>query len=184
MRGCLLFAVAVCAACATSGAPVDSSLGGATTPPGIITSSTGADVRLGVDTDPSQHMVKGALKAVWAALASVYEGLPIPLDYADPRGYRAGNSHWITRGNIGSARMSTFLRCGIAPAGPLADSHRITMSVITELKAVSADTTAVLTQVTATASPVDGSSTAAVNCATTGSLEAAIVASLRKKLPR
>jgi hypothetical protein len=184
MRVSVLILVAVCAGCGSSAARVDTTLGAATPPAGVITSSTGADVRLSVDTDPSEHLVKGSLKSVWAALADVYESLPVPLDFADPRGYRAGNTHWITRSSIGSRRMSTFLRCGIGPAGPLADSHRISMQVLTELKSISSDTTAVLTQVNATAAAVDGSSTAPVTCATTGALESSIVAGLRKKLPR
>ena len=151
--------------------------------PGVITSSTSVDVRLAVDTDPSQHMVKGGLKAVWSTLADVYESLPVPLDFADGRGYRAGNTHWVTRGNIGEKPMSTFLRCGIGPAGQLADTHRVTMSIITELKSVASDTTAVLTQVLATASAVDGTSTQSVSCATTGALETAIVSGLRRRLP-
>jgi hypothetical protein len=152
--------------------------------PGVITTSTSADVRIAIDTDPSQHMVKGGLKAVWSTLADVYESLPVPLDFADGRGYRAGNTHWVTRGNIGEKPMSTYLRCGIGPAGQLADTHRITMSIITELKSIASDTTAVLTQVIATAAAVDGTGTQAVNCATTGALETAIVSGLRRKLPR
>src|SRR5262245_15912352 len=184
MRIPVLIVLAVCAGCGSSPARVDTSLGGSTPPAAVITSSTGADVRLALDTDPSEHMVKGSLKTVWAALADVFESLPVPLDFADPRGYKAGNTHWVTRSSIGSRRMSTFLRCGIGPAGPLADSHRITMQVLTELKSISSDTTAVFTQINATASSVDGSSTAPVACATTGALESAIVAALRKKLPR
>src|SRR5262245_39065464 len=129
-------------------------------------------------------MVKGSVKSVWAVLADVYEDLPVPLDFADPRGYRAGNTHFVTRSSIGSRRLSTFLRCGVGPAGPLADSHRITMQVLTELKPVSSDTTMVFTQVNAVSSSVNGSSRAPVTCATTGALESSNVAALRKKLDK
>ena len=172
-----------CLGCAT-GQQVDTTLDRSTVRPGVLQSGTGAEVRLAVDTDPSQHMVKGGLKAVWSTLADVYESLPVPLEFADGRGYKAGNDRWVTRGTIGDRPMSTYLRCGIGPAGHLADTHRITMSVITELKSVASDTTAVLTQVVATATAVDGTSTAAVNCATTGALESAIVNGLRRRLPR
>ena len=173
----------VCLGCGTS-PQVDTTLDRASVRPGVIASGSGADIRIAVDTDPTQHMVKGGLRAVWSTLAEVYESLPVPLDFADGRGYKAGNERWITRGNIGDKPMSTFLRCGIGPAGQLADTHRITMSIITELKSIASDTTAVLTQITATAAAVDGTNTQAVNCATTGALESAIVSGLRRRLPR
>ena len=143
-----------------------------------IQTTGGTGLRLTVDRDPSRHKVAAPLRTSWGQLAKVYEELSIPLEFADNRGNRAGNTRFNVTRMLAGRSMSTFLRCGIGAAGPLADTHRIRMNILTELRAVG-DSTAVFTQIDARATPVDGTNTTATVCSSSGALESAIVALLK-----
>ncbi len=141
----------------------------------------GKPVQLTVDRDPSRHKVPAALTRSWNSLASVYEALGIPIEYADGRTNKVGNTRFITSRTLARQPMSRFLRCGVGMVGPLADTHRIQMSIWTQLQPIGADSTAVFTQIEAKGSPVDGTS-GTVICVTTGMLEWAIVSLLKQRV--
>jgi hypothetical protein len=138
----------------------------------------GTPIQITVDRDPSRHKVPASVTRSWNSLASVYESLGIPLEYADVRVHKAGNTRFIATRTLARQPMSKFLRCGGGMLGPMADTHRIQMSIWTQLQPVGADSTAVFTQIEAKGSPVDGTS-GAVNCVTTGMLEWSIVTLLK-----
>jgi hypothetical protein len=148
----------------------------------VITTAGGTPLKLTVDRDPSRHRVAAPLSRSWAEIAQVFDVLAIPLEYADHRANRVGNSRFIVNRMLAGRPVSTFLRCGFGAAGALADSHRIRMNIATELKPASSDSTAVFTQIEATASPVDGTNTAPTNCTSTGVLEMAIVTVLKQEV--
>ncbi|MGH7470025.1 MAG: hypothetical protein ACRENP_18930 [Longimicrobiales bacterium] len=178
-RALLIMVVVGCAAPAQRSAP-------ATMEPGtseiVLQTSGGTPLRLTVDRDPSRHRVSAPLSRSWSELAKVYDALAIPLEYADHRSNRAGNTRFVASRMLAGRPVSTFLRCGFGAAGPLADSHRVRMSIATELKSVAQDSTAVFTQIEATASPVDGTNTAPITCTSTGALEMAIVTLLKQQV--
>ncbi len=148
----------------------------------VIQTMGGAPIKLTVDRDPSHHKVAAPLTKSWAEIAKVYDDLAIPMEFADHRGNRVGNTRFIPARVLAARPMSTYLRCGLGAAGALADTHRIRMNILTELKPASKDSTLVFTQIDASAAPMDGTSTAATVCTSTGALESAIVLLLRKQV--
>ena len=148
----------------------------------ITIDDSGTPVQITVDRDPSRHKVTASVTRSWNSLASVYEALGIPLEYADARTHRVGNTRFVANRNLAGQQMSRFLRCGMGITGPLANTHRIQMSISTELKPMGADSTAVFTQLSAKASPVDGTSSNPAVCVTTGMLELTIVTLLKKRV--
>jgi hypothetical protein len=143
-----------------------------------IQTTGGTPLRLTVDRDPSRHKVAAPVRTAWPELGKVYEELKIPLEFADHRANRLGNTRFNVTRQLAGKSMSTFLRCGIGQAGQLADTHRIRMSIITELKPAG-DSTAVFTQIDARATPVDGTNTTVTVCSSSGALESAIVGLLK-----
>lgn len=148
----------------------------------ITIDDSGTPVQITVDRDPSRHNVPAGVTQSWNSLASVYETLGIPLEYADVRLHKAGNTRFIVTRSLARQPMSKFLRCGVGITGPLADTHRIQMSIWTELKPLGADSTVVFTQIEAKGSPVDGTSGSPAICVTTGMLEWAIVSLLKQRV--
>jgi hypothetical protein len=148
----------------------------------VIHTTSGTPLRMTVERDPSKHRVAAPLTKSWGELAAVFDELAIPLEYADHRTNRAGNTRFVVMRTLAGQPVSTFLRCGYGAAGALADTHRVRMNIATELKPASADSTAVYTQVEALASPMDGTNTAAANCTSTGALEMAIVQLLKQRV--
>jgi hypothetical protein len=148
----------------------------------ITIDDRGTPVQITVDRDPSRHKVTASVTRSWNSLASVYEALGIPLEYADARAHRVGNTRFIANRNLAGQEMARFLRCGMGITGPLANTHRIQMSISTELQPVGTDTTAVFTRIEAKGTPVDGTSSGPVICVTTGMLEGSIVTLLKKRV--
>jgi hypothetical protein len=148
----------------------------------VIHTTSGTPLRMTVERDPSKHRVAAPLAKSWGELAKVYDALGIPLEYADHRTNRAGNTRFVMSRTLAGQPVSTFLRCGYGAAGALADTHRVRMHIATELKATAGDSTAVYTQIEALASPMDGTSTTTTNCTSTGALEMAIVQLLKQQV--
>jgi hypothetical protein len=174
-----LWPVMLCViACATPGMPVPTDQTDRT----FVTVRDGdVNTRIEVDRDPSRHRVAASQMKSWNALAGVYEAVGIPLTYADPRLYKVGNARFVSTHTLGKQPMSKFLRCGNGITGPLADKHRIQMSIWTELKPIGVDSTAVFTQIDAKGSSVDGTG-GSVTCVTTGVLELTIVQLLQERV--
>ncbi|HSL71139.1 MAG TPA: hypothetical protein VK864_12915 [Longimicrobiales bacterium] len=179
MRSAIWLGCLLSAACAASGRPpgnIDGSPFEA-----VVVTDRGENVRIVVDRTPSEQRMAAPVKRAWAALADVYDALGIPLGFADPRAYRAGNEQFVLVRRAGNDPLSKFFRCGLGPAGALADRGRITAAIITELRPLGTDSTLVLTQLQARAAAVDGTNTEPVICATTGALESAIVGLLIRR---
>jgi hypothetical protein len=180
MRAFCLLPLVICLACATSAGstPTPSTEGEPVDIPGV----SGTLVRISVDRDPSLHKIAAPVRVSWASLAEVFDVFKIPLEFADVSAYRTGNTRFIAPRMIAGLPKSRYLRCGMGPAGQLADTHRVTMSIITELRPAGADSTAAFTQVVASARPNDGTGTEAVVCASTGLLESGIAQLLRTRV--
>ena len=148
----------------------------------ITIDDSGTPVQITVDRDPSRHKVPAGVNPSWNSLASVFESLGIPLEYANARTHTVGNTRFIATRSLARQPMSRFLRCGMGITGPLADTHRIQMNISTELKAMGTDTTAVFTRIEAKGSPINGTSGGAAICVTTGMLEWTIVTLLKKRV--
>jgi hypothetical protein len=173
-----LLLVTVQLGCASGAVPVSSAAGDRQT---MTILDAGQPVNITIDRDPSSHQVAASLNSAWNSIAPVYEALGIPLEYADLRTHRTGNTRFVVSRQLAGQPMSKMLRCGEGITGALADSYRIQMSIWTELKSIDAENTAVFTRIEAKGSSVSGTGST-VNCITTGMLESAIVKLLKQRV--
>jgi hypothetical protein len=108
---------------------------------------------------------------VYRALREVYRLIDIPVTFQDSVTGRLGNLGTPMR-RIAGKRMSTWVRCGEGLTGSYADIHRVTISVISWVQAVTLDSAVVRTGVFGGAVDVaEGSGQMPRQCATTGLLE-------------
>jgi hypothetical protein len=126
------------------------------------------------DVGGSSHRVSAAPDRVWEVMPAVYQGLGIAVGTSIPDAKTIGNVRLDLNRVLAGQPLSTFVNCGEGPTGsPLADSYRVTMSLLTTLATAENGATRVETRINASAAnrAVSG---ATVNCATTGRLEALI----------
>lgn len=186
-------AVAACAALLLAGC----ASGGSPAPPGGIVRTTTA---VSADAGPGGHGIiilesyadaNGVVtpmnvpaEQIWELLPAVYEGLKIPVATSVPDTRTIGNRSLTVNRTLAGGPPSRSVSCGNGPTGaPLADSHRLRLSVVTELEPAPNGRTLVRTLVTGTASnpAVSGSP---VTCASTGFLESAVVQGIKAQLER
>jgi hypothetical protein len=118
----------------------------------------------------------------WAALPQVYASLGLRADLVDPATHRYGAQR-VTQVRIGERRTRDLVRCGNDGAGPSSVSgHRIQLSIVSRLSASAGGKTDVTTEVAGWATSVEGGSTGAVRCVSTGELEQQIAIRLAAAL--
>jgi hypothetical protein len=131
-------------------------------------------VRLGEDVPPPSQPLEASIDRVWAALPAVYAQMGIKVTYRDSTAYALGNRRFTDRQAAGRA-VADLVRCGHQGAGPSAVSgHRITLSIVTSLRAEARDRTTLVTAIRGTAEPVEGTSTSRVRCVSNGDLESRV----------
>lgn len=187
MRHLTVFAALLLTACyapasAPSSAPerstVDVSYGGTSTDPQSMAPSTVTTYR---DTRGFVTVVPLARERVWDALLGAYPSVGLPIGTIDASAGVVGNRNLQMHRHLNGERLTRFLRCGTNAFGaPHAAHHRISASVLTFVSEVDAGTQ-VETRVEASASD-PSLSTGAVQCTTTGELEARIAAALQAHL--
>lgn len=122
-----------------------------------------------------------ARERVWKALLGAYASVGITVRTIDTGAGVIGNRDLQMRRHLNGERLTRFLRCGTNAFGaPHAANHLISASVLTFVSDVDGGTQ-VETRVEASASD-PSLSTGAVQCTTTGELEARIVAALQAHL--
>lgn len=89
----------------------------------------------------------------------------------DAQQKRIGNPGFIRTRTLGSVPLSRYLECGTNMSGVKADNDRITLVVESIIEADGTKDSAMRILVNASAKSMMGSSTAAVECASTGRLE-------------
>jgi len=118
---------------------------------------------------------------VFAALKSVYEEMGVAPAINDPTTGHVGNTDfWKTR-KLGTEPISAYLECGTSITGPAADTHRINISVISQVRPDGKGETELETALSALARSMDGA-TSDRACGTTGLLEQRIRQRLLDKL--
>lgn len=142
-------------------------------PPSGALGGSGSTVVLSVHRDArgSRHTITASPEQVWAALLLVYEKLQIPVGTIDSNARRLGNTALVANRALAGERVSRSLNCGESGFGaPVADSHQVTVSVLTLLEPVPGGGTLIETRLTGSAI-ARGVSTAPVHCSTSGRLE-------------
>ncbi|HEU0053085.1 MAG TPA: hypothetical protein VFQ39_07900 [Longimicrobium sp.] len=149
--------------------------------PVIYSSSTTTTVRLATDNSIPVENVRATVDRVWAALPGVYHELGIPMGLSDPERFTYGNRR-LSGNRLAGEPVEQLMRCGNAGSGPSAMTRfRYQFSVVTVLQGTGPATT-VATEVTGTATPVEGTSSGAVLCVSNGKLEQRIAQALRGRV--
>jgi hypothetical protein len=78
--------------------------------------------------------------------------------------------------------LSRYLECGAGMTGPNADLFRVQLAIVTMIQAISATRTQIRTALAAGARTLEGNSSDAVQCGTSGELEARIAALVSSRL--
>lgn len=121
--------------------------------------------------------VAGTPTELWAKLNAAYSNLGLPVTARDSAAFALAAQNAQFMGRIGQTPMSRIVDCGVTPFGTQrANAYRVWLSVATQLQPSSKGTT-VRTSLAATARD-QNSSTAPVQCGSTGALEADIAAAL------
>lgn len=151
-------------------------------PARVLEDESGASLRLSPETSTSESVLAAPVERVWALLPSTYETLGIPAQPLDAASHTYGTRKF-TGSRIGGKRASEYIRCGNEGAGPSATSAlRMQLAVATSVQAAAPGRTVLRTQITGSATPVDGSSTGVLLCASRGNLEEQIAALLAQRL--
>jgi hypothetical protein len=181
-RFVVLAAAALLAGCSGNAPPSTQTVRNTTS---ISTTGVGGSATASIesysDVGGSAHRVSAAPDRVWEAMPAVYQGLGIAVGTSIPDAKTIGNVRLELNRVLAGQPLSTFVNCGEGPTGsPLADSYRVTMSLLTILAPAETGATRVETRVNASAvnRAVSG---ATVNCATTGRLESLIAERIRSQ---
>lgn len=151
-------------------------------PASVVTTSTGAMVRL--DTEPvgATAQLDAPPARVWALMPEVYEALGIPAEINDA-GARSYGTRRFSQSRVAGKRVAELVRCGHEGAGASAMSaHQIRLSIISSLQPAPDGRTALRTEVAGSAAPVEGTSTRPVRCVSLGEIERRIQTLLVERL--
>jgi hypothetical protein len=111
---------------------------------------------------------------VFAAVIAAYSDLKIPIQIRDSLGGLVGNLRLIERGTFARDRMSRWFECGSGLSGPYADTYRINIAIVTFIDVLTPKRTRIRTAIAASGKNIEGTSSEAVRCASSGDLEARI----------
>ena len=149
-----------------------------------VTGHSGGAVRSAIRVNPSYDVafdtIQASVDRVWDALPAIYTALSMPLTVADNKARRLGNEGMKTRRRLGDTPLMKLLDCGRSQIGENAESYEITLSVVTTLQVLNAQTTRVSTSVEASAKPIQFAG-AEIGCRTKGELERQIALALRAR---
>lgn len=149
----------------------------------VLTDERGQVLRTTDHTEGITSTLTAAPEDVWAALQRTYDELGIPVKTLDRQAGVLGNRDISVVRRLAGESLSAYLNCGTDPQlGPLANSYRIELSVLSSVRASRDGGTELETQVVGQGRKI-GQSTASVHCSSTGRLEARIARLTSHKLP-
>lgn len=167
MRYIALASLSILAGCATVASPP----AGAGSPGSISSTETGGVIRMGQDSRAVSVSLEAPPDQVWAALPGIYQQLGIQAEMREDATRTIG-TRAFTGSRIDGKRTTDFVRCGNQGSGPSAGGmFRTRLMIVTRVMATSDGKTDLVSEVGGTATPVEGTSTGQVACASTGDLE-------------
>jgi hypothetical protein len=132
--------------------------------------STGFTFRINAQVTAVEHPLAAPADSVWAALPEVLREMGIA-PQMNAAGDRTIGNQRITTRRIAGDRADNYVRCGNQGAGPSAmAAMRVRLSLLTTVRPEGDTRSRLFTEVTGTATPVEGSGSATL-CASTGALE-------------
>lgn len=140
---------------------------------GAYRTTVAPNAKLAVPAPPSR---------VFAALATVYKDLDVPVTISDPATGRIGNGDFWKAHRFAGQPISSYLDCGSSITGSAADDYRVYMSLVSAVRADGADRSELEIAFMATARNMEGTTADRVACGTTGRLEEQIQKAVVAKL--
>ena len=170
----LLLGAAACASAAPSPAPG---------PDRVLVVDTDGSVVHQSTLDENARATFAAPKArVWRALVNAYTTLAILPTANDPTTGQYGNAGFLVPRRIVGRPISEFFSCGTSMTGPRIDNGRVYGYVMSVVSDNGAGGSTVITHVSATLRPNDGTSTEPSQCASTGALEELLRKNIQQSL--
>lgn len=124
-----------------------------------------------IDRAGITHRVPATVDEVWPLLVARYQELDITLGTINRPAGQLGNTRVVATRQFAGQRLSRLLNCGSTATGaPVADSYRIELSLLSEVKPAGETGSLLETRLSALAHSI-GTSTAPVQCRSTGALE-------------
>jgi hypothetical protein len=137
---------------------------------------------LAVDSLRSTTVFQAPLDTVWSRLPAVYETLGIPAEVADARTRTFGTRRFTAR-RVAGRRTIDLVHCGHEGTGPSAVRAMVVrLSIVSTLRRLPSGATELTTEGSGEATAVDGTSTAAARCVSSGELEQRIADTLAEQL--
>lgn len=132
----------------------------ATTDEGVIRSAHEPVTTLDVDANPD---------ALFQALQGAYSDLGVEVKTLDPANRIVGNTRFQKMYRLAGQSMDTYIGCGLTATGPVANNHRITMSLLSRV-IPSGSTSLLETKISGYAEDLSLNS-GQISCISTGRLE-------------
>jgi hypothetical protein len=108
---------------------------------------------------------------VWSVLPTVYAKLEINAEVNDASTMTIGTRAY-TQGRLAGKRTTDWMRCGNSGSGPSSGGmFRTKLSILSSVKPAPDDKAYLVSEVSGIASPVEGTSTGPVSCASSGDIE-------------
>ena len=108
---------------------------------------------------------------VFDAAKLVYEELGVPAGTNDPATGRVGNTDFWKQRRLGNEPLSSYLNCGDSFTGPVANTYRIYISLLSIVRPDGKGGSELETAFHAQAQNMEGSSSDRISCGSTGRLE-------------
>jgi hypothetical protein len=154
------------AACAS--APPQTSPGSSAS---VVGTETGPIIKLSQESQSVTVSLDAPPAKVWSVLPGIYAKLAINTEMNDPAAMSIGTRSF-TQSRLDGKRTTDWLRCGNSGSGPSSGGmFRTRLTITSSVKPAPNDKSYLVSEVTGIATPVEGTSTGPVSCASKGDLE-------------
>ena len=121
------------------------------------------------DASTADSTIEATPDVVFSAVAAAYQDLGIEVRFLNSTARQIGNKRFSKMYDLAGVHLSKYVGCGSTETGPVADTYRVTMSIVSQVTP-SGTGSRVSTQLTAYAEDL-GSSKGTLSCLTLGALE-------------
>lgn len=140
-------------------------------PAEVRETSSGVSIRIAAEQLVIDTEVRVGAERAWSLLPRVYSALGIDGQVLDSNA-RVYGTRRFSRSRVGKEPVTDYVRCAFQGAGPSSvGGYRTQLSITTRVQGSTPESTTVSSQISGTATSVEGTSTDAVRCVSNGNLE-------------
>lgn len=122
--------------------------------------------------------------ALLAALRLAYADIGVDAKYSNPATGELGNVEFVRMRKMAGQPLTDFVNCGSTVTGPAADTYRVTMLLVSTVRADGTGSKVETRFQSRAVDPAGGTSAGAMECQSLGTLEQKLHDLVRDKLPR